>query len=1147
MKEQQQHREEEIFIQALEIEAGTAREAYLDTACGGEKNLREKVGKLVAAHEEPAAILGALGGVGAPAGERAGDQIGSYELLKELGAGGMGTVWLAQQSEPVVRKVALKIIKLGMDTKEVGARFEAERQALAMMDHPGIASVYDAGSTEQGRPYFVMELVEGQPLIEFCDERRLGTADRLRLFIKVCRAVQHAHQKGVVHRDLKPSNILVTERDGRPAAKVIDFGVAKAVENRLTEQTFMTGVGRVIGTLGYMSPEQAGGKMDIDTRSDIYSLGVVLYELLSGATPIGAERLREATFDVAIKMIREEDPPKPSTQVSQLGETAAEVAAQRSTEIRKLARTMSGDLDWIVMKALEKDRTRRYETVNGLAADIKRHLANEPVVARPPSTAYRLQKAWKRNKLVWTAAVAVVAALVAGIAVSKWQANVAVSARANALLNLNKATRAEAQLKSALTIANTEKERATKNAEVASLNLYTADMNLVHRALLDGDLGKARQLLGHYQNLEQDILGFEYYLFLEQAKGDQSHTIEGFDAMVNSIILFPDDSGRFVAATLDGRVTIHHIDLGVAPTELAPRRRVTPARRHQLAVSPDSTILATVREKGIVLWDTADWSRIAGADPLSFDSPSCSSLCFSPSGKWFAARQKGSIRLWDTTDWSIFGDIPIPINTRPFGRTLDFIDDSRIAAAVGNWVEVWGIDPNSKRLDQNWESPPINRGAGALVSDGRFLAAISGPIRRGSFVEFKVWDLASEPPEEIASQDDAHRNFGFDLRLSSDGKRIFSAGGDQAIKVWSFPELELIDTFLGHGNEVWALGFSGDGKTLVSGGKDATVRLWSLDRAEAPEALPDLPEEEYFSEDGRLVIAPRDEEHTVRDAATGELLSRFETEGELIGFGGRDSLLFSKWTAETGNLVIGRVEIGSGEFHPLTTLEDLRRPSVDSVVASASGNRIAIELEGRYEIWDLEADRKVQEIPLAGDQRRVLALSDRGDTLLAWTAKVSPDVGRASVAVWDVASGRLRQQFNLSTLGLKWRVNVSPQGNMLAGDNFANNSMRLVDLESGSLVGELTGHMSHISNFVFSPDGRTLITRNRSTTRLWNVATQREIARFAHDEKYPSPRISIKGRVLGRNLGNNKEFWRVERPRLLLGNCISDSAFLGAS
>ena len=374
MSNEQQNCEEEIFLGALERAPGEEREAYLDEACGGDVTLREKVGELVAAHEEPATILDTFGGSDQAPGEHAGERIGNYELIEQLGAGGMGTVWLAQQREPVQRKVALKIIKLGMDTREVVARFEAERQALAMMDHPGIASVYDAGATVEGRPFFVMEFVEGQPLTEFCDERKLGTRARLELFIEVCRAVQHAHHKGVVHRDLKPSNILVTEQDGRAAAKVIDFGVAKAVEEPLTEQTFLTGLGRVIGTLGYMSPEQAGGDKDIDTRSDIYALGVVLYELLSGTKPFGAERLRKEAFDAVVRAIREEDPPKPSTQLSQLGAAATGVAAQRSTEIRKLARTISGDLDWIVMRALEKDRDRRYETANAFARDVERYL-----------------------------------------------------------------------------------------------------------------------------------------------------------------------------------------------------------------------------------------------------------------------------------------------------------------------------------------------------------------------------------------------------------------------------------------------------------------------------------------------------------------------------------------------------------------------------------------------------------------------------------------------------------------------------------------------------------------------------------------------------------------------------------------------------
>lgn len=322
--------------------------------------------------------------------EHAGDKVGRYKLLQQIGEGGCGIVYMAEQEAPVRRRVALKIIKLGMDTREVVARFEAERQALALMDHPNIARVFDGGATETGRPYFVMELVRGEPITQYCDARRLTTRERLELFIQVCQAVQHAHQKGIIHRDLKPSNVLVTELDGRATPKVIDFGVAKATEQRLTEKTLFTRFGQVVGTPAYMSPEQAGfGGLDIDTRSDVYSLGVLLYELLTGSPPFDAKQLREAGFEAILRTIREVEPPKPSTRLSTLSqESRATVANRRQLEPAKLNGLLRGDLDWIVMKAMEKDRARRYETANGLGKDIERHLRNEPVVAAAPSKLY---------------------------------------------------------------------------------------------------------------------------------------------------------------------------------------------------------------------------------------------------------------------------------------------------------------------------------------------------------------------------------------------------------------------------------------------------------------------------------------------------------------------------------------------------------------------------------------------------------------------------------------------------------------------------------------------------------------------------------------------------------------------------------------
>ncbi len=430
----------EIFGEAVELPTGD-RGAFLDRACGGDRALRAQVEALLAVHRGAGEFLAAptqAGGqaaaapprgtgpesgraepdgaatVGALPGERAGAVIGRYRLLEPIGEGGFGVVFMAEQREPVVRRVALKIIKLGMDTRQVIARFEAERQALALMDHPNIAKVLDAGATATGRPYFVMELVKGEPITAYCDQNNQTIAERLGAFAQVCAAVQHAHQKGIIHRDLKPGNILVSTQDGRPHAKVVDFGIAKATDRPLTEKTLFTEHRQLIGTPEYMSPEQAEGSLDIDTRSDVYALGVLLYELLTGTTPFDARRLRSAAFAEVQRIIREEEPRKPSTRLSGMADTIASVAAQRHIEPARLRRLVRGDLDWIAMKCLEKDRARRYETANGLAMDVQRYLAGEPVVAAPPSASYRLRKFVQRHRGAVAAGAIVGAALLLG-------------------------------------------------------------------------------------------------------------------------------------------------------------------------------------------------------------------------------------------------------------------------------------------------------------------------------------------------------------------------------------------------------------------------------------------------------------------------------------------------------------------------------------------------------------------------------------------------------------------------------------------------------------------------------------------------------------------------------------------------------------
>jgi serine/threonine protein kinase/tetratricopeptide (TPR) repeat protein len=612
--------EESIFVTALEMSTPSARAAYLESACGGDAALRRRVEALLKAHEQSGDLLdpqaNLLGPVGVdtlesardeptpPPGERPGTRVGPYTLLQQIGQGGMGVVFMAEQEVPVRRKVALKVIKPGMDSAQVIARFEAERQALALMDHNHIAKVLDAGTTESGRPYFVMELVHGVPITEYCDRNQLALKERLALFVPVCRAIQHAHHKGIIHRDIKPTNVLVTVQDDEAVPKIIDFGVAKAIDRRLTERTLFTHMGLILGTPEYMSPEQAElDATDIDTRADIYSLGVLLYELLTGTTPLTRDRVRRSAFDELLRLIREEEPPKPSTRLAESRVSLSWISSRRSVEPATLSQQVRGELDWIVMKALEKDRTRRYETASSLAQDIERYLRDEPVEACPPSAGYRLRKLARKHRAALGVAVTFIALLATGAGVSIWQA---LEARAAARAAVT-AQRGEAeQRKQAEAVLGFVQDHVFAAArpvgrpgglgpDVKLREALDAALPVVERSFVDQPLVEARLrvTLGmSYGFLGEDKTAVQQYLrartiFTDQLGPDHPDTLVSMHNLANAYAALGDESQAYelrqeTLARRTYKLGTEHVD--------TLRSRLTMARSYAILDRPKEAL-----------------------------------------------------------------------------------------------------------------------------------------------------------------------------------------------------------------------------------------------------------------------------------------------------------------------------------------------------------------------------------------------------------------------------------------------------------------------------------------------------------------------------------------------------------------------------
>jgi serine/threonine protein kinase len=714
-------RTESIFAAAVALATAAERAAYLDQVCAGDAALRGRVEALLRAHERAGHLLdrpvpGGPDQTGAYVPrELLGTIIaGRYKLLEAIGEGDMGTVWVAEQTQPVRRKVALKLIKAGMDSKSVLARFEAERQALAMMDHPNIAKVLDGGLTESGRPFFVMEYVKGVPITEYCDANRLSVPERLNLFVQVCQAVQHAHQKGIIHRDLKPSNILVAPYDDKPVPKVIDFGLAKAMHQSLTERTLHTAHETVLGTPLYMSPEQAQlNNLDVDTRSDIYALGVLLYELLTGTTPLEKQRFKEAAWDEIKRIIREEEAPRPSTRLSS-SNTLASLAAGRQIEPAKLTKLVRGELDWIVMKALEKDRSRRYETANGFAMDVQRYLAGESVLAVPPSASYRLRKFARKHRAGLTTAAAIALLLLMGVTVSSWQAVRATRAeveqtRQRQIAEANERQALNAQLSEAKQrqAAEEQRQKAVSQELVARQRAYAADMNLAHQALAMNNFGRAKMLLNRYkpQPGQQDLRGWEWRFLWGQCKSDAGASLrlpENTDH-VTSVAVSPD--GKWVT-------TGNWVDSSLPVFDWETKKKVPydPGilSGRYVAFSPETPLIAFPMSANgkfsVRLWD-AEKKQVVKDLPLGGRS---GRLAFSADGKTLVTTTEppdSKITLWRVPEGEPIKSYPIGPLESGMQVPLAIARDLGVAAYASadhpNTIEVIDLATGQKR----WSVP----------------------------------------------------------------------------------------------------------------------------------------------------------------------------------------------------------------------------------------------------------------------------------------------------------------------------------------------------------------------------------------------------------------------------------------------------------
>ena len=1098
--------EKEIFFEALEKPTPQERAAFLDGACGTNPLQRARVDALLADHfqqdsfmKEPAAEPLPPTVPAPPPAEAPAQMLGRYKLLEKIGEGGFGEVWMAEQREPVKRRVALKIIKLGMDSRQIVARFEAERQALAMMDHPNIAKIFDAGTTGEnaevrmqnaevrerlapqpkpgllhsafnllpsgsGRPYFVMELVRGIKITEYCDQNQLPTQERLRLFILVCQAIQHAHQKGIIHRDIKPSNILVTLHDGVPVPKVIDFGIAKATQGELTDKTVFTQFQQFIGTPAYISPEQAEmSGLDIDTRADIYSLGVLLYELLVGQTPFDAKEMMQGGLDALRQIIREREPLRPSTKLNTLpGDARTTAGKRRQTEVGKLVHQLQGDLDWIVMKCLEKDRTRRYDTANGLAMDIQRHLTNEAVLARPPSAAYRFQKLVRRHKLAFAAAGAVTLTLIAGLSLSTW-----------AFLRERKAHASEAAQRQTA-VAEQRKAEAAQASE--SVQRKLADMQLAVQAWEEGDLQRANDLIDASRPAPGQPAGFEWR-YLRKLCQDQSiepfrsqnHQYRSAQFFDRDLILLNDEKA----------LTLH--DLSGRKKQLLIEDQ--DGIRRPTFCSGNTNLLATVTDDGrIKVWDIAATRVLVELE--GHPGSSIKSIAFSTDGRWLAsASGDKSIKLWDVGSRN-----PKPgrnvYRYSVAARAVNFSPDGRQLFSSGNeaMIRAWDV-ATGKEAPVPFEGHTGWGGRMANSPDGLRMASSNGDST------VIVWNVISRKLEWRLV---GHIAGATALAFSKDGRTLASGSTDHTIRLWDMKTGQQLSLLRGHGAAVGWLSFSPDGQTLVSRSDDGLVKLWHATSDFEGNTLigsPEWRQDVALSPDGRRMASVAIDSFAVNlwnlpsrnlTLLTGHsntvMCAAFSPDGRILATGSHDQTvrLWDMSDDKTVATLTNGFPVGSLAFSP-----DGRT----LIVGGSSWSFLAGD-QGGLQFWDVPLQEATGSLPVPASDVVELALSASGSML----ATGHKDGG---VGLWNAQTRRLLHRFESQFGSRAISLAFSPTEPLLAASDVDGNIVLYNTTTMKVLSPPLKAHTMRVMSLAFSPDGRTLASAGEGGgLKLWNVATR---------------------------------------------------------